>query len=122
MAGHGAYGVLQKCRASVVTRSHQPPLLSLLQVFELCDTDLLSIVESHGQLDEPSAHTVFTQVAAGLAHCHTHGVWHLDVKPDNVLVAGGVVKVADFGCASTQRMTSVRSGTAEYAAPEVRGT
>ena len=27
------------------------------------------------------------------------GVYHMDVKPDNVLVKDGVVKLADFGAA-----------------------
>ena len=88
-------------------------------MFELCDGDLLSIVENRGLLEEPMARAVFAQTVAGLRHCHAQGVWHLDVKPDNLLVAGCDVKVADFGCASTTRCTSTRSGTVEYAAPEV---
>lgn len=28
------------------------------------------------------------QVVAGLVYCHSQGVWHLDVKPDNILIAG----------------------------------
>ncbi len=41
----------------------------------------------------------FAQAASGLLHCHSHGVFHLDVKPENLLVSGTCVKVADFGLA-----------------------
>jgi serine/threonine protein kinase len=59
------------------------------------------------------------QLAAGLLHCHSVGVWHLDVKPDNVLVAhSGAVKLTDFGSASTTRHTRRAYGTLQYACPE----
>lgn len=58
------------------------------------------------------------QAATGLAYCHSHNVFHLDVKPDNLLVKGSHLSVADFGFASTARYTTV-VGTSTYAAPEV---
>jgi serine/threonine protein kinase len=59
------------------------------------------------------------QVSAGLVHCHSLGVWHLDVKPDNVLVSPeGQVKLTDFGCAATTQTTTQRCGTLDYACPE----
>jgi serine/threonine protein kinase len=36
---------------------------------------------------------------AGLAHCHEQGVLHGDIKPQNLLVREGVLKLADFGLA-----------------------
>ena len=68
------------------------------------------------------------QVVAGLLHAHAQGVWHLDVKPDNVLLAisgsdpacgGSSVRVADFGAASLSQWTCQRGGTKEYAPPEM---
>jgi serine/threonine protein kinase len=49
-------------------------------------------------------------------------VRHCDVKPSNVLIAGGVVKLTDFGLATqtTSPMAHHRKvGTLDYAAPEV---
>ena len=46
-------------------------------------------------------------------------MWHLDVKPDNLLVVGDCVKLSDFGCSALTRRTLQRCGTAEYGAPEV---
>ena len=60
-------------------------------------------------------------VALGLAHCHAHGVLHLDVKPDNVFVArDGVYKIGDFGVAWVAgRGWEVQDGDGGYVAPEM---
>src|SRR5205823_6311166 len=47
---------------------------------------------------------------------------HCDVKPSNMLLFGDRVKLSDFGLASTtssMMKSHSRSGTLEYAAPEV---
>ncbi len=55
------------------------------------------------------------QVLAGLGHVHGHGVVHLDLKPDNVLVqpavAGYTCCLADFGLA--QAMTDFKGIAAD---------
>lgn len=59
-------------------------------------------------------------VASGLAHCHAHGVLHLDVKPDNVFIArDGVYKIGDFGVAWVAgKGWEVQDGDGGYVAPE----
>jgi serine/threonine protein kinase len=44
------------------------------------------------------------QLGAGLSHIHSHGLMHLDVKPENILVsAHGELKIGDLGlCVSPQ--------------------
>ena len=70
------------------------------------------------------------QAAAGLAHIHRQGVVHMDVKPANLGLAGGmaggsggrpVLKILDFGLAQERRGTLDRRirGTLAYTAPEV---
>ena len=40
------------------------------------------------------------QILSGLAYCHTAGVIHRDLKPDNILLVDNrTVKIADFGLA-----------------------
>jgi serine/threonine protein kinase len=51
-----------------------------------------------------------------------HGLQHLDVKPENLLLVGGHVKVADFGLVKDvedQSMSLMGGLTPIYAAPEV---
>jgi serine/threonine protein kinase len=61
-----------------------------------------------------------SDVAFGLAHCHKHGVLHLDVKPDNVFIArDGVYKIGDFGVAWVAGQGwEVQDGDGGYVAPE----
>jgi tetratricopeptide (TPR) repeat protein len=51
---------------------------------------------------------VLRDVARALAFAHSHGVVHRDIKPDNVLLAGGSATVADFGIAKA--ITAARTG------------
>jgi len=51
-----------------------------------------------------------------------HGLQHLDIKPDNLLMQGGHVKVGDFGLAkdiSTTNVSVLNGFTPMYAAPEL---
>jgi serine/threonine protein kinase len=54
------------------------------------------------------ARTVFLQILDAVQHCHANGVYHRDLKPENVLVKdnGWTVKLADFGLATEDRVTS----------------
>ncbi len=74
---------------------------------------------------------VLRDVARALAYAHEHGVVHRDIKPDNVMLSGGAVVVADFGIAkavsvaqggtgNTTTLTQTGSGigTPTYMAPE----
>jgi len=63
------------------------------------------------------------QIAQGLHHIHTANVLHLDIKPDNILVANnGVLKLADFGHASLKKdWKDGGEGDSMYMAPELLG-
>ncbi|HEY5219531.1 MAG TPA: protein kinase [Gemmatimonadaceae bacterium] len=79
-------------------------------------------VRTRGPLSNAEATRVIRDVAWALAHAHTQGLVHRDVKPDNILIEAGTgrVLVADFGIAAvTSDATGDGiSGTPEFMSPE----
>lgn len=74
------------------------------QYFELCDWDLCTFAENMAAVkrrnpSDNEARFFLHSIVAALEHCHACGVFHFDIKPDNILTRAGVVKVADFGSA-----------------------
>lgn len=58
------------------------------------------------------------QFARGLAHAHRQGLLHLDVKPGNVMMAGDVAKVTDFGLAKVVHQGLEEGGETDSASCE----
>ena len=77
-----------------------------------------------GRVPPDEAVGLAVQACRGLAHAHSAGLVHRDVKPQNLLLReDGTVKVADFGiarAAETTALTQVGTvlGTAAYLSPE----
>jgi serine/threonine protein kinase len=100
--------VLRQHSHKHVVKMLSPPFTDasyrLFQTFELCHGDFMTVVErTGGVVDERIARRVFQQVVLALQHCHRHGVYHLDVKPDNILLIDTTVKLGDFGSAWTDQ-------------------
>ena len=83
-------------------------------VMEKCDRDLLhALMDSADQrFTEQEAAWLFGQILNGLDHCHQKELFHGDIKPENLLLKGGVVKLTDF-CSNSKSI-----GSSVYAAPE----
>lgn len=72
------------------------------------------------RLSLPRLVQIFAKIAAGLGHMHRRGVYHADLKPNNVLLSRtGDVKIIDYGLAWIKGENKERvQGTPEYMAPE----
>ena len=94
---------------------------------EFCDgRDLGRVVAEGGPVPVGLACDYVTQVASGLSAAHAVGLVHRDIKPGNLLLTDGTVKVLDFGLArlprpeDTARLTRTGAlmGTPDFIAPE----
>ncbi len=62
--------------------------------------DLFKLVEQQQGLPSDTAQGLFRQLVTAVRHLHLCGVAHLDIKPENVLLArDGRLVLADFGAA-----------------------
>jgi serine/threonine protein kinase len=62
---------------------------------------------------------IFIKAAQGLQAMHSMGYVHCDIKPNNILVGNGLVKVIDFGQSCQIGTVKERiQGTPDYIAPE----
>jgi serine/threonine-protein kinase len=83
-------------------------------------------LEREKQLPIEDALRIAREVASALSYAHGKGVVHRDIKPDNILLAAGHARVADFGiaralsAAAADRLTEtgLAIGTATYMSPE----
>ncbi|MCI2420353.1 serine/threonine protein kinase [Saccharopolyspora sp. K220] len=93
-------------------------------VMELVQAVTLSeYVAQWGPLRPDQAVDLARQVLSALESAHAAGIVHRDVKPSNIMVADGRVKLADFGIAQTlddPRLTTSGAivGSPSFMAPE----
>jgi len=123
--------------ASVLARLHHPHLVRVSDFFEedgnaylvmdfVEGESLARRIEREGPLPESQVLKWADELLDALAYCHAQGVFHRDVKPQNVIVRpDGQAMLVDFGLmklwdpSDPHTRTVMRGmGTPEYAPPE----
>uniref|UniRef100_A0A672Z8K4 Serine/threonine-protein kinase ULK3 n=1 Tax=Sphaeramia orbicularis TaxID=375764 RepID=A0A672Z8K4_9TELE len=92
-------------------------------ILEWCSGgDLSRFIRSRRILPERVARRFLQQIACALQFLNERNISHLDLKPQNILLNGSVLKLADFGFAqymSPWDEQSVLRGSPLYMAPEM---
>src|SRR5690349_17839342 len=70
-------------------------------------TTLRATLARHGELPLRRAVEVLHDILEALAHAHGVGIWHGDLKPENVLLADGQTLVTEIGRASCRERVEV---------------
>ncbi|XP_031099186.1 CBL-interacting serine/threonine-protein kinase 1 [Ipomoea triloba] len=88
--------------------------------------ELFDRIVSKGKLPEVEGRKLFQQLIDGVSYCHSKGVFHRDLKLENVLVdENGIIKVTDFGLSALPQhfrddgLLHTTCGSPNYVAPEI---
>lgn len=92
-------------------------------ILEWCSGgDLSRFIRSRRILPERVARRCLQQIACALQFLHERNISHLDLKPQNILLSGNMLKLADFGFAqymSPWDEQHALRGSPLYMAPEI---
>uniref|UniRef100_A0A1S4APK7 non-specific serine/threonine protein kinase n=1 Tax=Nicotiana tabacum TaxID=4097 RepID=A0A1S4APK7_TOBAC len=88
--------------------------------------ELFDRIASKGKLKEAQGRKFFQQLIDGVSYCHNKGVFHRDLKLENVLIdIKGNIKITDFGLSALPQqfwddgLLHTTCGSPNYVAPEI---
>uniref|UniRef100_A0A803M2S3 Protein kinase domain-containing protein n=1 Tax=Chenopodium quinoa TaxID=63459 RepID=A0A803M2S3_CHEQI len=127
-----------KREISVMKRLKHPNIVELYEVMATKSKIFLALelvrggelhakVSKEGKLEEHTARSYFRQLISAVDYCHSRGVFHRDLKLENLLLdQDDNLKITDFGLSAffeeeenNQVLLRTTCGTPHYVAPEV---
>ncbi|OIT28929.1 PREDICTED: CBL-interacting serine/threonine-protein kinase 1-like [Nicotiana attenuata] len=88
--------------------------------------ELFDRIVSKGKLKEAEGRKLFQQLIDGVSYCHEKGVFHRDLKLENILIdSKGNIKITDFGLSALPQhfrddgLLHTTCGSPNYVAPEI---
>ncbi|KAK7460433.1 hypothetical protein VKT23_009152 [Stygiomarasmius scandens] len=91
---------------------------------DLCKQDMLDAIYEGAFDSEERARSAFLQIVDGVMHSHENGVYHRDLKFENILCSGKgkdfSLQIADFGLATKESIITNGwyAGTSKFMPPE----
>lgn len=122
-------GTLKLLKHPNVVRLHEV-LASKTKIYMVLEYvgggELFDRIATKGRVSEDVGRKLFQQLIDGVSYCHSKGVYHRDLKLENVLVdVKGNVKITDFGLSALPKhfrkdgLLHTTCGSPNYVAPEI---
>ena len=83
-------------------------------IFEYCDGG--DLYKYKFNKNENTIKLIYIQITKGLIYLKNMNIYHHDIKPHNILIKNGIIKIADFGFANNFNFIC---GSPLYMAPEL---
>jgi serine/threonine protein kinase len=90
-------------------------------VMEYCESNFSKVLQNVKDkgFNETEALYYLKQIINAMKYLHTKNIMHQDIKPANILIKDGKLKLADFGIAKIAHRSFTKLGTLPYMAPEI---
>uniref|UniRef100_A0A673JHQ4 non-specific serine/threonine protein kinase n=1 Tax=Sinocyclocheilus rhinocerous TaxID=307959 RepID=A0A673JHQ4_9TELE len=98
---------------------------AVIIITELCHEELLERLTKKSTVMESEIRSSVRQLLEGISYLDQHDILHLDIKPDNILMAdpsSDQIRICDFGNAvkcTPDEAQYCKYGTPEFVAPEI---
>ncbi|CAG9312738.1 unnamed protein product [Blepharisma stoltei] len=112
------------CEGGVYRKKNQTSYRCLYILMEYCiNGEFYDLINDYGSLDTYLCRFYFRQLIEALEACHRVGVYHGDIKLENLLLDSEFnLKLIDFGSSNYKNLKDLFSirGTENYMPPEIR--
>ena len=104
----------------IIEEDKDPVIISHVNVFRYCSTwNIFDYLIKFGRLTGRETWFYFKQLISGLKYLHSQGVFHRNIKPENLLLDEKInLKISDFSFATKEAEDRETVGSNGYMPPE----